>query len=141
MEAFKDTVFPTRPLRRELNEVTRQLHLMEEKMERMSSNIQNPPSVRHLFLQSSNIICFLQMDNGLSVLTAPPPVAPPPPPIAPPPPMVSFKGRVATNKGDKPAGTKKKAQQQQQQLAVTLSDIQNVQLKTVANVNKVRTYK
>ena len=80
------------------------------------------------------------MDNGLSVPTAPPPVAPPPPPIAPPPPMVSFKGRVAANKGDKPAGTKKKAQQQQQ-LAVTLSDIQNVQLKTVANVNKVRTYK
>ena len=42
---FKDAVFPTRSLRRELNEVTRQLQLMEEKMERMTHNLQNAPPV------------------------------------------------------------------------------------------------
>ena len=77
------------------------------------------------------------MDNGLSLPTAPPPVPPPPPPIAPPPPVMSFKGRAGANKGDKPAETKRKAQQQQQRLAVTLSDIKNVQLKTVNNVKVI----
>ena len=45
IEVFKDAVFPTRSLRRELNEVTRQLQLMEEKMERMTHNLQNAPPV------------------------------------------------------------------------------------------------
>ena len=68
------------------------------------------------------------MDNASSVQTAGPPIAPPPPPIAPPPPAISFKGRAATRQGVKPI---KRENQQQKQVVVTLSDIQNVQLKTV----------
>ena len=79
------------------------------------------------------------MDNASSVHTAPPPVAPPPPPIAPPAPPISFKGRATVKKDDKPsaAAAAKKDSEQQKQLVVTLSDIQNVQLKNVTTTNKV----
>ena len=75
------------------------------------------------------------MDSASSVQTAPPPVAPPPPPIAPPAPAVSFKAR---KKDVKPAAGKRDTQSQQQ-LVVTLSDIQNVQLKTATANDKVLT--
>ena len=74
------------------------------------------------------------MDSTSSVRTAPPPVAPPPPPIAPPAPAISFKGRVTAKENVKPAATKRDTEQQKQ-LVVTLSDIQNVQLKTVTTTN------
>ena len=74
------------------------------------------------------------MDNASSVQAAPPPIAPPPPPIAPPAPPISFKGRATAKRDTKPA---KKESQQQKQCVVTLSDIQNVQLKTVSANDKV----
>ena len=81
------------------------------------------------------------MDNASSVHTAPPPVAPPPPPIAPPAPPISFKGHVTAKKDVKPAVAAKKDSEQQKQLVVTLSDIQNVQLKNVTTTtNKVVRY-
>ena len=74
------------------------------------------------------------MDNASSVPAAPPPIAPPPPPIAPPAPPISFKGRATGKHAKKPA---KKENQQQKRLVVTLSDIRNVQLKTVTANDKV----
>lgn len=115
IEVVKDTVLPTRSLRRELNEVTQKLQSMEEKVQRMTQQLQNTHSSP-------------SVDNASSVQIAGPPIAPPPPPIAPPPPAISFKGRAATRQGVKPINREK---QQQKQVIVTLSDIQNVQLKTV----------
>ena len=68
MEIFKDTVFPTRVLRRELTVVTEQLKQMEQEMERMRGGVHhNALSVSDLvqmcwdMFSTLVIWCFFQI--------------------------------------------------------------------------------
>ncbi|XP_065889687.1 proline-rich protein 11-like [Dysidea avara] len=119
VEAFKDTVFPTRVLRRELTVVTKQLKQMEQEMERMRGGVHYTDSFA---------------DSGLHVPVAapPPPVAPPPPPIAPPPAPVVFTNRSAANSKQ----ANKQATAESKRPMVTLQDIQNVRLRTVTTTER-----
>ena len=63
----------------------------------------------------------------------PPPVAPPPPPIVPPPAPVVFTNRSTA----KSKQANKQATAESKQPMVTLQDIQNVRLRTVATTTKV----
>ncbi|CAB4028152.1 Hypothetical predicted protein [Paramuricea clavata] len=118
-----DTVFPSRPCKRKLDEMSGRLEEVERELKRLRTEVTN---FSHQTSNTISIPCAVPPSVPCPP-SLPPPPPPPPPPVCKPPPVITFKKKQKSENG------KKNSNNGPTKVGISLEELTSVKLRKVSH--------
>ncbi|XP_028400984.1 proline-rich protein 11-like [Dendronephthya gigantea] len=121
-----DTVFPMRPYKRKLDEISSRLEEVERELKRLKRDVTDNSS-HH----PSSTMTLPSVSSGVPAPPSlpPPPPPPPPPPVCKPPPVITFKKKKASKQDEKSSDPATN-------VCISLEQLTSVKLRKITRVEK-----